>query len=248
MSVCGIYKIQNNINFKVYIGQSIDIKTRWKNHRYYARNQSNYPLYLAFQKYGIENFTFSIIEECSINALDDREKYWIQYYNSFEKGYNQTLGGQGSQNNTVKLSEEDVFIIYDLLQNSDILQKDIAKSFNVGDDTISEINHGKTRRHDGYNYPLRNNKTSKNCFCLDCGRKIYPGGFYCIKCSKIHARKVKRPSRDILKEKIKVESFSDIGKFYGVSDNAVKKWCDYYSLPRRKKDINQYSDEEWNKI
>jgi hypothetical protein len=47
------------------------------------------------RKYGIENFSFTIIEECSIEDLDNKEKYWIAYYNSTDKnkGYNRTEGG-----------------------------------------------------------------------------------------------------------------------------------------------------------
>ena len=58
----------------------------------------------------------------------------------------------------------------------------------------------------------------------------------------------KAPSRDVLKTKIKTESFVQIGKEYDVSDNSVRRWCDAYGLPRHKKEINTYSDEEWEKI
>ena len=58
----------------------------------------------------------------------------------------------------------------------------------------------------------------------------------------------KAPSRDVLKTKIKTESFVQIGKEYNVSDNSVRRWCDTYGLPRHKKEINTYSDEEWEKI
>ena len=52
-------------------------------------------------------------------------------------------------------------------------------------------------------------------------------------------------SRKVLKEKIRTYSFVDIGKEYGVSDTAIKKWCIKYNLPSKKKDIKQFSDEEW---
>ena len=54
--------------------------------------------------------------------------------------------------------------------------------------------------------------------------------------------------RDELKVLIRTTSFTAIGKKYGVSDNAVRKWCKTCNLPYRKKDINSYSDEEWEKI
>lgn len=53
-------------------------------------------LYEAFRKYGIENFEFSILEECSEEQLNDKEKFYIQKYNSYNNGYNETLGGEGS--------------------------------------------------------------------------------------------------------------------------------------------------------
>lgn len=95
--ICGIYKITNLINGKVYIGQSQNIKKRWAVHRSdYLKDGKDYALYRAFRKYGIENFSFEIIEECSKNELDVKEKFYIAKYNSFFcDGYNMTLGGQG---------------------------------------------------------------------------------------------------------------------------------------------------------
>ena len=105
---CGIYKITNLINNKVYIGQSIDIKERWYNHLHRHQRSKDLPLYRAFEKYGIKNFTFDIIEECDIQNLDEREKYWIQYYDSYNNGYNMTTGGQGTHNIEIKLSAKDI--------------------------------------------------------------------------------------------------------------------------------------------
>ena len=62
--ICGIYKITNLVNGKVYIGQSQDIYSRWKEHKY-ARNKRDYfALYGAFKKYGLDNFSFEIVECC----------------------------------------------------------------------------------------------------------------------------------------------------------------------------------------
>lgn len=100
---CGIYKIENLINKKIYIGKSVDISTRWKDHRTNYKNLAkDCTLYKAIRKYGIDNFSFTIIEECEpINEiLNEREKYWINYYDSFKKGYNDTYGGDGSLKNS----------------------------------------------------------------------------------------------------------------------------------------------------
>lgn len=95
----GIYKIENNINHKVYIGLSNNFERRWKEHkrRYLDIFSQGYncKLYKAFRKYGLENFTFSIIEECPLEKLGEKEQYWIKYYDSFNLGYNMTLGGEG---------------------------------------------------------------------------------------------------------------------------------------------------------
>ena len=90
----GIYKITNKINKKVYIGQSININARWKEHLNNAQTKDN-VIYKAMRKYGIENFVFEIVELCSEYLLDEREKYWIQYYDSYNNGYNMSLGGEG---------------------------------------------------------------------------------------------------------------------------------------------------------
>lgn len=97
MKICGIYKIENKINHKIYIGQSIDIKTRWTAHKRCSKynDKKDYRLYQAINKYGLDNFDFSIIEECKPQLLNEREIYYIQQYDSYNNGYNMTYGGSG---------------------------------------------------------------------------------------------------------------------------------------------------------
>lgn len=244
---CGIYKITNLVNNKCYIGQSQNIQSRWSHHRSFKEDSKNYPLYSAFKKYGMDNFKFEILEECLVDKLDEREIYWIDYYDSYNTGYNNTTGGQGWPNAIIKISKEDLKIIYDLLQNSSIPQREIAKRFNVGEDTISEINNGKSRVQIGYTYPLRNNRKEKN-YCIDCGREITASALRCNICDRKRHRVAERPSREELKLLIRTKPFTQIGVIFNVSDNAVRKWCINYNLPRTKKEINSYSDEEWANI
>lgn len=92
----GIYKIKNLINGKVYIGQSTNIEGRKKDHkrRIWNSNSSQYNSYLyrSIRKYGLDNFEFSVLEECLSKDLDNKESCWIKFYNSNnpEQGYNST--------------------------------------------------------------------------------------------------------------------------------------------------------------
>ena len=72
--------------------------------------------------------------------------------------------------------------------------------------------------------------------------------YLCPKCFNETRRIVSRPERDILKQEIRTTPFLQIGKKYGVTDNAIRKWCKFYNLPSKKKEINEYNDEEWIKI
>lgn len=85
--ISGIYKITNNINHKSYIGSSVDIYTRWREHKRRSKNKTEWtsdiyesPLYRSFRKNGLENFTFEIIERVEENRLLERERYWYNYY------------------------------------------------------------------------------------------------------------------------------------------------------------------------
>jgi len=84
--------------------------------------------------------------------------------------------------------------------------------------------------------------------CVDCGKEILQGSIRCIECNNKHQRTVERPSREELKKLIRNLSFSEIGKMYKVSDNSIRKWCINENLPKTKKEIKSYSDEEWNLI
>ena len=97
--VCGIYMVKNILNDKVYIGKSIDIIKRWRKHKSDLNNNihDNKHLQSAWNKYGQQCFSFSIVEECSEDKLNDRETYYIKFYHSCDDlyGYNMTFGGDG---------------------------------------------------------------------------------------------------------------------------------------------------------
>lgn len=89
LSILGIYKIENIVNNKVYIGQSINIYERWLAHKRDLRNNKHHNYYLqnSYNKYGENNFTFEIIETCKEEVLSEREFYWINSFKSHNKNY-----------------------------------------------------------------------------------------------------------------------------------------------------------------
>lgn len=91
----GIYKLTNLKNQKVYIGQASNISERFKQHIKCGLgiDTPNNMLYVAMMKDGVENFTFEVLEECGRGELNDREKYYIDFYRAQEYGYNMNKGG-----------------------------------------------------------------------------------------------------------------------------------------------------------
>ena len=88
------------MNNKYYIGQSIDIKRRWTDERCQLNSTEkawNTHLQSAWKLYGKENFEFKIIEICDADNLDSQEQFWIEFYDSYKNGYNQSLGGGGTR-------------------------------------------------------------------------------------------------------------------------------------------------------
>ena len=95
--ICGIYKVINLKNNKIYIGKSTNIKRRWQEHCSVSswKKEPDKPLYKAIQKYGIENFNFEILEVCDKSKLGLYEKYWISKLHAQDHnyGYNIKSGG-----------------------------------------------------------------------------------------------------------------------------------------------------------
>lgn len=95
---------------------------------------------------------------------------------------------------------------------------------------------------------LQQVKTHKIYYCKNCGKEISKNSTYCIDCKNIQQRTCERPSRKELKYMVRTLPFTQIAKQFGVTDNAIRKWCDVEKIPRKKAIINQFSDEEWEKI
>lgn len=130
-----IYKITNTINNKSYIGKTekTDPQKRWKEHlQDYKRSYVNKrPLYEAFKKYGPDKFVFEIIEETE--QANEREIYYISKYNTYKKGYNATLGGDG---NSYITNQQEVVDYY--LEHKPFI-KDLMEHFKMSRETIVKI-------------------------------------------------------------------------------------------------------------
>lgn len=120
----GIYRIYNLITGQSYIGQSIDIDDRMRRHFACARrglfDRCTTMVDIAIHDFGIENFGYEILEQCSPEELDAKEDYYINLYNSRIDGYNIVAGGQhnrGESNSNSKLSSSDVYLIREAYNN-----------------------------------------------------------------------------------------------------------------------------------
>ena len=141
----GIYKIENLINHKKYIGQSVNIHRRWEYHRCVYTQILDMQLYMAMRKYGIENFSFEVIEECPIDKLLEREIYWINYYDTYIHGYNANPGGTGGI--TKAISQYD--LNGKLIKNYSSLI-DAADELNLNVNIISACLNKSQKSHGGY--------------------------------------------------------------------------------------------------
>ena len=95
-----IYKITCKANGKCYIGQTqATLAKRWNDHLYDSKKKG-FLLYRAMRKYGVGCFSIEAIETVETTTeLNDRERYWVQHYDSHNNGYNSTLGGEDNPMN-----------------------------------------------------------------------------------------------------------------------------------------------------
>ncbi|MBR1398103.1 MAG: GIY-YIG nuclease family protein [Selenomonadaceae bacterium] len=179
-----IYKITDNHNGMVYIGQTVQsLKRRWKCHRSHLQCQTHHNelLQKVYNKYGFEVLSIEIIEKCDIDKLDDRERYWINYYDSTnrDKGYNFESGGNelkkhsaetkekmtlASRGHNNKLTVEQVTEIKKQIIAGEPISE-IACKFNVGQSCIYRI---KILQNWAYVSPELNEQV----FNTDTSRKI----------------------------------------------------------------------------
>lgn len=157
-----IYLIKNYINDKVYVGQSINPHRRFIQHLYNGTAEwDNYPIHLAIKKYGKMNFYYEILEE-NIENYNEREKYWISYYNSITpNGYNILPGPTteavfyGEKHPNSCISDNTANIIVEQLQFTNLTQRKIAELNGCSERVVNSINAGTSRRRSDIEYPIR---------------------------------------------------------------------------------------------
>lgn len=127
----GIYKIENLNDGKIYIGQSNNIERRFYEHMTKGAS-SRIPVDKIIQEEGPASFSYEIVEECALDDLNERETFWIKFYDANIYGYNKNEGGltdvAGSHNPKSKLTEADVKEIRQAYANHK-KQKDVYEKY-----------------------------------------------------------------------------------------------------------------------
>lgn len=173
----GIYKITNVLNDRPYIGKSVNIEQRWKDHKSSSRpveiGGDNCAIHQAIRKYGIENFSFEILEITTADKLNEREKYWIDFYNSYNNGYNCTIGGDGQ----LKYDYKEILNLWQQGRTG----KEITQLLNCDDEVVTNALHSYNiteekirRRSNNYqNKPIVaiDIKTGQPLKIFSCGRE-----------------------------------------------------------------------------
>ena len=236
----GIYKFTNKITGESYIGQSVDIRRRYNQHKNrYDKFNKKRPIedsyfHSMLRHYGFHNFSFEVLEECEKELLDEKEQYYIHLFETlYPDGYNKTKGGNSYTR--CKLSNEVLRNIIKDLKDSKLTEIEIAEKYSLHLNTISQINIGGSWYDKNRSYPIRK-RNSSVYFCSECGKQLFSDckTHLCIDCyNKSRAKKI--PKKEVLFSLLLNNSFLEVGKLYGVTDNAVRKWCDKYDIPRNSK-------------
>ena len=154
-----IYKIENLINHKIYVGQSNNPSRRWEEH-IRGKDTRHSLIHEAIKKYGQQNFSFEVLEWT--DKYDEREREYIQMYQSITPyGYNITPGGSapptfsGEKNNFAKISDETAKKVIAQLLDWRIPRKTIVANNHLTQDIVRHINDGTSWHQEELNYPLR---------------------------------------------------------------------------------------------
>lgn len=127
-----IYCISNKINNHQYVGKTVrTLEDRFADHLRESNKDraENRPLYNAIKKYGKENFYIELLEEVELKDIDNKEQYWISKLDTYNNGYNATIGGDG------KPIYDYLLFVDDFLNG--LLVKEIAQKYNCDPQTVT---------------------------------------------------------------------------------------------------------------
>ena len=227
--LCGIYKIANTFNGKVYIGQSVDIRERFYEHKRKLRLQQHFNKYLqnAYNKYG-EYFEYEVIEECNLGELDRREMYWIGFYHSDDKqfGYNIMAGGQLNRScavRTKKLISKPVFCIETGVVYPSVKEAERATCVR----NISLACNGKIRHAGGLHWCFKEDATQQTIEnILNRPRKLPSKKVVCVETGEVF------------------DSMTEASNAYGVSVATISTSCNQQCNQHRKRNYHWMFYEE----
>lgn len=154
-----IYRYKNKITGNSYIGKTNNIERRKREHASCAYNENSTVYNTTWAKkireYGIENFEFSILEEIHQNEWEERERYWIEYYNTFKgRGYNENSGGEGNRDYEKILDQNQIEELIFALSETEESYDSLIERFDISKTLLSNINNGLSYKHNR-DYPLR---------------------------------------------------------------------------------------------
>lgn len=182
----------------------MDLETRHKQHVEYDpfninTREYDYPLSRGIRKYGQDEYELIILEEnVKKEELNNREKYWIKFYNTYWNGYNQTIGGTFPTKPI--FSDDKINLVIEMLKDYSYSYEDIMNKTGISMTHIYNINTGRRRKQEDIDYPIRPS-TVKGTKGLKFSQE---------ECEKIH--------EEILNSN---KTFSQIGKMFNCSAETI---------------------------
>ena len=220
----GLIYMRTSPNNKSYIGLTTQTEEmRWAQHCQEANNPNNNQYFSklgqAIRKYGASNFTVKILEECPDSQLPEREIYWINYYNTYNNGYNETLGGEGYW----KYDTKDILQLW----NQGLNKKEIAKQIGCNEKTVR--NHLKPLVSKDESYFRGQSKKIPASSKIEEILKLWNQGYSIQQIQEI--------------SKISCPTISKHLKLNNITEEEIKKRTSNQKAERNKKPIIQYKED-----